>query len=616
MKDNDNSGLDVIHDIHDTFIYIFTDSFIESLLQKALIYEGMNENHKKIINYFILNSKMCNFKLFRIDFIYFFFLEMGYMFDYIEDKQKLKITVTLLTNILRQNFSKKSLKYDKEEIKQLEKTMFKEFDEKIKISITKDIENYKYQDDSIIKNIFLESHTNILNTYKHYRETIKNLICVITTILIFVFIYPFLFKLKYGLIRNIFNTGFVVLYQTFVLKLFNFSKEDNTIKKNNDVKIKKGLEATTQLICEFFENIDIITESDTIDNELIKISKMFEKVLYNGVVLDNYADPRDKPEYVKSMKKFKVSETIVSIVLNDSKMLLYLRSLKPKIVAYIDNKHFFHQELNIINNFVNILNIEPYQVSETILWNSSPQVKFVFTLQNVSIEYKDVNGMTNKVFHNINLNFEKGCSHFFYGNSGSGKTTLINLLMKRINVTSGSICFLDSYNEFTYFSIREHLMHLSCETALFSNSIYYNLIYGIKKEILTKRKHDINKSIIKYMTLFHLDKFIPVTRKKSATLLSKGQKQRIAIIRLILHIIFNDVKLIFLDEFSSNIDNALEEKIFTELLDLQKKYDITIFYVSHNVYHMKYSNFNYKFNVNDFSITKKKTTENSVFELY
>jgi len=68
--------------------------------------------------------------------------------------------------------------------------------------------------------------------------------------------------------------------------------------------------------------------------------------------------------------------------------------------------------------------------------------------------------------------------------------------------------------------------------------------------------------------------------------------------------------LICLDEFTSNIDNVFEEKIFKEFLNLQKKYDFTMFYVSHNLYNMKYSHFNYQFNVNDFSITKTKTIQN------
>ena len=615
MKDNDNdndnytstSGLDILDRI---LSYILTESFIESLLKKALIHEGMNENDKKIINCLISNSKQCKFKQFKIDFMMIVVSETAYTIDNVENKKLLKIASTLLVNNIRQVLTKQLMKYDKEEMKQLEKTMFEEFHEKIKTSINKDIENCKYDDDNVIKNIFLESHGNILNVYEYYRETIKQLQCVIGILVIFVFIYPLLFKLKYGLTRNILNTGFVVLYQLYVVKIFEFSKKkkDNVVKNNNNM----GFETITQLICEFFENMHIITESDTMDKELKKIAKKFENLLHNTDFLDNYADTRNSTKYMKSMRLYKISETVVSIILNDSTMLLFLESIKPKIINYISSKFHFYQKLNIVSNFASMLNIEQYNISKTIVWKNNAQVQFVFELKNITLEHIDARGVTNKVFHNINLNFEKGCSHFLYGNSGCGKTSLLNLFMKKINATSGSICFLGAHNAYTYFSIREYTRYLSCKTELFSNSIHYNLCYGIRNEILTQRKHDVKKSIIKYMTLFGLDKFIPVMKKKSARLLSTGQKQRVAIIRLILHIIFNDIKLICLDEITSNVDNAIEEQIFKEFLNLQKKHGFTMFYVSHNMYNMKYSHFNYQFNVNDFSITKIKTIQNDV----
>jgi ABC-type multidrug transport system fused ATPase/permease subunit len=599
IHDISTSGFNIMDKILSS---ILTESFIESLLKKTLIYEGINENDKKIINCLISNGKQCKFKQFKNDFIIIFVSETSYMIDNVENKKLLKIASALLNNNIRAMLAKQSMKYDKEEMKQLEKNMFEEFHEKIKTSINKDIENFKYDDDSVIKNIFLESYANILNTYEYYRETVKQLQSLIAIIMIFIFIYPLLFKLKYGLTRNILNTGFVVLYQLYVVKLFEYSK------KNKDNVV--GFEPITHLICEFFENIHIITESDTMSKELTKIAKKFEDILHKTEILDNYADNRNSANYIKSMQKYKILETAVSFILNDSNMLLFLESIKPKIVNYINNKVRFYQKLNIVDNFANMLNIEPYQISETIPFRNNDEVIFVFELKNITIDHIDTRGVSNKVFHNINLKFEKGFSHFFYGNSGCGKTTLLNLLMKKINQTSGSICFLGTHNAYTYFSIREYTRYLSCKTELFSNSIYYNVCYGVSNEILTQKKHVVKESVIKYMNLFGLDKFIPVMRKKSARLLSTGQKQRIAIIRLILHIIFNGVKLVCLDEFTSNIDNVFEEKIFKEFLNLQKKHDFTMFYVSHNLYNMKYSHFNYQFNVNDFSITKTKTIQN------
>ena len=54
----------------------------------------------------------------------------------------------------------------------------------------------------------------------------------------------------------------------------------------------------------------------------------------------------------------------------------------------------------------------------------------------------------------------------------------------------------------------------------------------------------------------------------------------------------------------------MENFIFTELRNLQKnpKYNFTIFYVSHNLYNMKYSDYNYEIDTETHSIKQVKTT--------
>jgi ABC-type bacteriocin/lantibiotic exporter with double-glycine peptidase domain len=112
------------------------------------------------------------------------------------------------------------------------------------------------------------------------------------------------------------------------------------------------------------------------------------------------------------------------------------------------------------------------------------------------------------------------------------------------------------------------------------------------------------------MKLFGLEKFISKIRTKNATKLSKGQTQRVAILRLFIQIIFNDRRIIFLDEFTSNIDNEMEKIIFTELRNLQKIYPFTLFYISHNLYNKKYSDYIYEITSDTRSISKNINIEN------
>ena len=111
------------------------------------------------------------------------------------------------------------------------------------------------------------------------------------------------------------------------------------------------------------------------------------------------------------------------------------------------------------------------------------------------------------------------------------------------------------------------------------------------------------------MTLFNLKIFIPLIKIKNAKKLSSGQQQRIILINLMLDIIYNNKKIIFLDECTANIDVDNEQIIFQELKKLQYIYSITIFYTSHNQSNMEYSDFNYIINTDTFSVSKQVTKQ-------
>jgi ABC-type bacteriocin/lantibiotic exporter with double-glycine peptidase domain len=148
---------------------------------------------------------------------------------------------------------------------------------------------------------------------------------------------------------------------------------------------------------------------------------------------------------------------------------------------------------------------------------------------------------------------------------------------------------------------------MTSESALFYKDLYYNIIYGIDEKKLIENKKKIMEEIIKYMTLFGLDKFIPTMTTTNAHNISKGQTQRVAIVRLFIDIIFKDIRILFLDEFTSNIDNKMEEIIYTELRNIQKIYNFTTFYVSHNNANKKYSDYSYEIDVDTHSINQFET---------
>ena len=587
---------DLIHTLLD-------ETIIEYILTKSLIFDGMDENDKQIIEFFIKSDKEIHFMNIKSSFILIFLIDFCYVIDNVENKYILKIMSTSILISVRSYLSEQAKKYEKEGIINIGKNIFKKFNKKIENTILKDIDTNNNDEINFKKTIYLESYNNILISYEYYTITVYKILTNIVYFIIYLFFYPLLYKLKYGLVRNIFNSILSIFYNKSIIQLFERIEEKKN-KSHNEHSTKQLI----NMIISLFDNVNIIVENNTLTNELKNIMKQFESVINDSDFIKQYMISKNDNSYVSAMKKYKITETIISIIINDQNMLLFLEVNKSNMVRYIDAKIDLYKKLKTTHVISDIINNKPYKVAETIQWDNNENIKYIFTVNDVVLNYKNDEGSFDTIIDKININFEIGKTHFFYGNSGCGKTTLLNVLMKKIHINSGSVKFLDIYDEYSYFSIRKYLTYISCENAVFYNHLYFNFVYGIAKEKLLENKKEIKHEIIKYMTMFGLNKFIPVMKTKNALNLSKGQKQRVVIIRLMMHIIFNNLRILFLDEFTSNIDNKMEETIYTELIKLQKIYNFTVFFVSHNLYNIKYSDYNYQFNTEEHSITKKRTT--------
>lgn len=590
----------------DNFIHtLFNESIIEYILTKSLIFDGMDENDKQMIEFFIKSDKEIHFINVKSAFIIFFLIELGYVTDNVENKYILKILSSSILIYVRPYLSEQAKKYEKEGIENIGKNVFKKFNKKIENNILKDIDTNNNDEINAMKSIYLESYNNILISYEYYMIAVQKILVNISYTIIYLFFYPLLYKLKYGFVRNIFNSVLSVIYNIFIIQIFESKVTKNKIKPKDEHSTKELI----NLIISLFDNVNVIVENNTLTNELKNIMKEFESVISDSQFIKQYTSSKYNKNYISGMKKYKITDTIISMIINDQNMLLFLEANKGNIIRYIDAKIELYKKLKTTRGICDVINKKPYKIAETIQWdnNDNENIKYIFTLNDIVLNYKNDEGGFDTIIEKTNINFEIGKTHFFYGNSGCGKTTLLNALMKKIDINSGSIKFLDIYDEYSYFSIRKYLTYISCENAIFYNHLYFNFVYGIEKEKLLENKNEIKDEIIKYMTMFGLKKFIPVMKKKNSLKLSKGQKQRVVIIRLMMHIIFNNLRILFLDEFTSNIDNKMEEVIYTELIKLQKIYNFTVFFVSHNLYNIKYSDFNYQFDVDQHTIVKNKT---------
>ena len=592
--------------IYDKIFKYIDNSMMESLLKNIFSIENASPEEKKFFNLLIESEKKTNFT--RIKYLY--LLEVvigyGYIIDKAEGKQLLKIITAGLTVYNRRVFSKLIRKYEKKTMVNLEKNFFKTFNIKSEDVINKNVELVEGEELINIEHLYFDSYKNIATLYLLYTKLLQQFFSFINE-LIFLFLRPLLFESKYGFIRNTFNITFLSVY-SICIYLFLFKPASET---NDKVVPLFNINQTTITndILTFFNNLNIIIEKDKIKEELSKLLENIIKVISEKKFINSHQLSKIHKPYEDVMITYKILETISSLIVNDAYLFTLTASLKGSILVLSDRIYLLKQKINSSKELINILNVKSFHVSNTIIWNQEDKYNDLFVLENVYVDYKE-NDIYFPVLININLNFEINKIHFIYGNSGSGKTTLLNTLMKKIKIKNGLIKFLNEYENYTYFSIRKYLTHLTSESILFSKSIYYNITFGMSKQVLNEKKDEILEEIIKYMNIFNMKSFIEDINKKNSKKLSKGQLQRIGIIRMFINIIFDNVKILFLDEFTSNIDNEMEKIVFNELLKLFLKYSLTIFIVSHNMYNIKYSHFNYKFNVDERSITKSITKNN------
>lgn len=586
----------------------FIDNTIEKLLFDVFITDDLDNNDKKMIKIFIHIMKESEFKEIKLLFMTIFIKKLKNTYDNIQSVMDnkndfynvmIKKVIAFFIHHLSQKYIINSFKEEEGDVITSLLTSFSEnFNQNMLYYIVKKVE--KIQDnDNVIKYTYQNSYKSILFAYSKFMKVVLDYI-KITVAVINLYLTT--------IINN--KISLKVFLKTTAINIFYILNFNLTYKKCK-VSVKSENSNIESNIDTFFNNLPIIIEKDTIREEMNKTSKLIFENITSGGIDEKYRIKGLSSSIIKKSKSYEIMETITSILINDTLLLTTSDSFKSQFENFACDMNEFKISLKNTSNFIEVVNLKPYKVSKTIQWNVNDNNDYLFVLENIKLqyEYKDQNGniVINKIVENVNINFEYGLSHIFIGNSGCGKTTLLNAIMKRTKITSGVIKFLGIHDKYTYYSIRNYLTYIKSESASFDKDIYFNIIYGLPKKTVIKNKHDIMKTIIKYMKLFKLEEYIKNVKSKNACELSKGQTQKVAIIRLFINIIFNDLRILFLDEITSNIDNKVEEIIYRELRNIQKIYRFTMFFVSHNMANIIYSDYNYRFDIDKSTIYKKKT---------
>jgi len=199
-----------------------------------------------------------------------------------------------------------------------------------------------------------------------------------------------------------------------------------------------------------------------------------------------------------------------------------------------------------------------------------------------NFRYSGDQNINGSFLNNFSLDIKAKEKVGLVGPSGGGKTTITKLLLRFVDLQSGSIT-IDGQNidEVTQASLRQAIAYVPQEPLLFHRTLFENIAYsneGASKE-----------DVVKAAKLARADEFIAQLARGYETLvgergikLSGGQRQRIAIARALL----KNSPILVLDEATSSLDSESEKYIQEGLWELMK--DKTALVIAHRLSTIKH----------------------------
>lgn len=201
----------------------------------------------------------------------------------------------------------------------------------------------------------------------------------------------------------------------------------------------------------------------------------------------------------------------------------------------------------------------------------------MITINQLSKTYEN-NKITLNALKSIDLEINKGEIFGIIGLSGAGKSTLLRILNRLEEPTSGNIIIdginMNKLNKKELLKMRKTIgMIFQHFNLLSSRTVAENIAFPL--EIDGYDKSQIIKRVDELLSVVNL-----LDKKDSyPSQLSGGQKQRVAIARALA----NNPKILLCDEATSALDPQTTKSILSLLKEIQKKYELTIVLITHQM---------------------------------
>jgi len=201
----------------------------------------------------------------------------------------------------------------------------------------------------------------------------------------------------------------------------------------------------------------------------------------------------------------------------------------------------------------------------------------MIALENVSKHYQ-LGSVPVQALKNINLKIKRGDKIAVIGKSGSGKSTLMNIIGGLDTPNSGKVLYEDCNivkmidQEISSFRLNKIGFVFQDFGLLPFLSVFENIEYPLMLLNVAKKLR-IHK-VLKKIEEVGLSNKIHVRPTK----LSGGQQQRVAIARALV----TTPLIVLADEITANLDEANSNQILSLLDKMQKKYNSTLIFATHD----------------------------------
>ncbi len=421
--------------------------------------------------------------------------------------------------------------------------------------IKKFLSNFKYNQNINSTSIFLRS---VIQDIENSVTYLFNFITIIKDILFVLILISTLIYL-YG-----FSTLLILLVFIIISLLIFFSvRFKMIIDANNRQKLVPENTELLQQIFNTFKTIITSNKQNFFKDIFISKNKSLIKTVFFKSVFDKSF------KFIFEFILILFVSIIIFAIINDVNdiddrlpkiaiFFIILLRLSPSFQGIINTFQDNVFKLPATNSFLNFIKKNTIKRPKINTKNKINKFKKI-QVKNLTFSYS--NDQT--IFKNYNLILKSNNPIFIFGKSGIGKSTLISLILGFMKPSKGQILIDNKQLKTPYQFDSQSVGIVPQHTFILNDSVISNIAFGIKKENFDYKKlnialklSDINSKTFKGLNIKNSK------LGENGCLISGGQRQRIALARLI----YQNPKLVILDESTNSLDRVSELKILKNLI--------------------------------------------------